>query len=575
MDEGLSRRDFLAWGACAAAVGATALHADELGARVGAGGSSADLARAFASIDAFVPRHLAEQGLPGLTHALASREEVLRTASYGYRDVKTREPLTTADVFEIGSITKSFVGLAALQLREQGKLELERPLADYLPWLRIESAYAPITPHHLLTHSSGLPGSGVTFPLSETRPLWTAHAPGAAFHYCNLGYDLMGLVLEAVDGRPLGEILRARIFVPLGMDASEPLIVNGMRHRLPTSYWPREDDRPFPHGGTLVEAPLITLDGAAGCIASTPGDMARYLRMLLNRGASASGRRLVSEESFALFSKRWIDAPAFGKGAAYGYGIAIVEIGGHDVLRHTGGMVSFSSALHADLDAGLGSFASVHASTGAYRPNAVGLHALATLRAAREGRPLPEPPAPDDRGRVEKAASYAGRFTASDGRTLFLEAEGDALWLRAPGERVRLQRNSEADRFLAPGSGFALFPLELGRSGEGGPVVELAWGGDWYAGAAYAGPRTFECPPAWRSYVGAYRNDSPWYGTMRVVLRKGRLLLGGEPLVPLERGLFRLGDDATSTERVRFSDEIGGRAMRAFFSETEFRRVDE
>jgi hypothetical protein len=95
--------------------------------------------------------------------------------------------------------------------------------------------------------------------------------------------------------------------------------------------------------------------------------MALYLRMLLNRGRGPKGR-LVSEESFALFSKRWIDAPPFGEGASYGYGIAVVEIDDHTALRHTGGMVSYSSALHANLDAGLGSFASVHAATDGYRP---------------------------------------------------------------------------------------------------------------------------------------------------------------------------------------------------------------
>jgi CubicO group peptidase (beta-lactamase class C family) len=573
MTEGLSRRELLCWGV--AAGGAALAHVPWLAAEPGVQATAApgdpSLAAAFTALDAFVVRHLKEQGLPGLTHALASRDGTLRTASYGLRDVKTREPLTTDDLFEIGSISKSFVALAALQLREEGKLDLDRPLREYLPWLRVDSGYAPITPHHLLTHSSGLPGSGVSFPLSESRPLWTAHAPGEAFHYCNLGYDLLGLLLEKLDGRPLREVLRARVFARLGMQASEPIIVNAMRHRLPTSYWALQDDRPLGRGGRLVEAPQLTFDGGAGCIASTPGDMALYLRMLLNRGAAPEGR-VVSEESFALFSKRWIDAPAFGQGAAYGYGIAVVEIDGHRVLRHTGGMVSFSSALHADLDAGIGSFASVHASTGGYRPNAVGLLALALLRAAREARPLPEAPPPDDAWRFENPAAYAGAFTAPDARRLELEPEGESLWLRADGERIRLQRGG-ADRFLAPGSRFALFPLEVIR--EGDAISELAWGGDWYAGAAYTGPRRFEVPAAWRAYVGAYRNDSPWYGTGRVVLRKDRLLFAGEPLLPLPGGQFRFGEDETGTERVRFSDVVDGRAMRMFFSETEFRRVDE
>jgi CubicO group peptidase (beta-lactamase class C family) len=530
------------------------------------------LAPAFASIDAFVARHLREEGLPGLTHGLASREGTLRTAAYGLRDVKTREPLRTGDLFQIGSISKSFVALCCLQLRDEGRLDLHRPVRDTLPWLRVESAHAPFTAHHLLTHSSGLPGAGTVFPASESRPLWTAHPPGAAFHYCNLGYEILGRLLEAVDGRRLAEVIRARLFAPLGMTSSEPVLVNAMRHKLPTSYWPLRDDQPLERGGPLVEAPHVTFDGGSGSIASTPGDMALYLRMLLERGAGRRGR-IVSEEGFALFSKRWIDAPSLGKGVSYGYGVFVAEVDGHTVLRHTGGMLSFSSALHADLDAGLGSFASVHAGPGGYRPNAVGLHSLAVLRAAREGRPVPEPPAFDDPARVEKAGSCSGVFTSPEGRTLALEADGEALWLRSEGERVRLVRGREADRFLAPGSRFALFPIEVSRQGDA--VAEVAWGGEWYPGPAYAGPRAFETPAEWRAFAGAYRNESPWYGTARVVLRKGRLFFSGEPLVPLGGGLFRLGDEATGTERVRFSDVVGGRAMRAFLSEAEMRRVDE
>ena len=573
MSEGLSRRELLAWGVGtgAAVLAHRPLRGAQTRREVRSSAADPGLAPAFEALDAFVPRHLEELGLPGLTHALASREGTLRTATYGLRDVKTGEPLTPDDVFEIGSISKSFVALGALQLREEGKLDLDRPLQEYLPWLRIESEYAPITPHHLLTHSSGLPGAGVTFPLGEGRPLWTAHAPGEAFHYCNLGYDLLGVLIETLDGRRLREALEARLFAPLGMNASEPIIVNAMRHRLPTSYWPLRDDQPLGRGGPLVEAPNVTFDGGAGCIASTPGDMALYLRMLLNHGAGPKGR-VVSKESFALFSKRWIDAPPFGEGASYGYGIAVVEIDGHTALRHTGGMVSYSSALHADLDAGLGSFASVHAGTGGYRPNAVGLYALALLRAAREGRELPESPPVDDPWRIEKAGEYAGVFTAPDARTLALEADEETLWLRSNGERIRLQQDGP-DRLLAPDSRFALFPIEVIRNE--GAITELAWGGDWYAGEAYAGPRRFEVPEAWRACVGAYRNDSPWYGTGRVVLRKDKLLFAGEPRVALEDSLFRFGEDPTGIERVRFSDVVGGRAMRMFFSETEFWRVDE
>lgn len=351
--EGISRRGFLGW---------TAWTALGLGATRAAGAPGPWWQEPPASpapapggsepiqvIDAFVERHRREMGLPGLTLGLAGREGVIAVRTYGHSDVKTGAPVRPENLFEIGSITKSFVAIALLQLRDEGRLDLGRPIREILPWLRIESAYPPITVHHLLTHTSGLPN-----PLSlPAIPLWTASPPGERFHYCNVGYQILGLLLETLDGRPLRESLRARILQPLGMAASEPVISHEIRPRLPVSYWPLYDDRPFQRHGPLVEAPYLAMDNAAGCIASTPADMTLYIRMLLNRGRTPRGR-LLSEESFALFARPATPAPAFGEGAGYGYGIAVQPVEGRTLLRHTGGMVSFSSALQVDLDAGVG-----------------------------------------------------------------------------------------------------------------------------------------------------------------------------------------------------------------------------
>ncbi|MEA2558650.1 MAG: hypothetical protein QOH06_154 [Acidobacteriota bacterium] len=509
-------------------------------------------------IDAFVNRHIREMGAPGLTLGLADRNGVIAVRTYGYTDIKTGRPVAPDDLFEIGSITKSFTALSLLQLREQGKLDLNRPIREYLPWLRIESAYAPITAHHLLTHTSGLPN-----PLSlPSTPLWTAHAPGEHFHYCNLGYEILGLLLISLDGRPLRDIFRARIFEPLGMTASEGVISHDIRLRLALSYWPVFDDRPFQRHGPITEAPNIAMDNAAGCIASTPRDMALYMKMLLNQG-----RPLISKETFALFTKPAIPAPGFGKDAGYGYGIAIQPVEGRTILRHTGGMVSFSSAMHVDLDSGVGAFASVNASLAGYRPNAVAGYALAALRT------VPIPPAPefDDPYKVPNAADYAGTYTAPNGKQLRIAATGDLLELVHKGERLPLERIAP-DNFWAPDPVFALYPLTFERDGD--KVVEVSYGGDWYAGERYKGPRTFEVPPEYRAYAGHYRNEDPWMGSARVILRKGRLWLGGAPLMPLGGGLFRIGEEEHEPDRMRFEEVFDGRALRAYISGTEFRRVE-
>ena len=563
--ESISRRGFLGWTAWTAlGLGAgRVLGVPGLEAAEPAQGEPSPALRA---IDPFVERHRREMGIPGLTLGLADRQGVVAARTYGHSDIKTGLPLTPQNLFEIGSITKSFTGIALLQLRQEGKLDLDRPVREYLPWLRIESAYAPITTHHLLTHTSGLPN-----PLSlPSIPLWTAHPPGERFHYCNVGYQILGLLLETLDRRPLRESLRSRILQPLGMKESEPVISHEIRPRLPVSYWPLYDDRPVQRHGPLVEAPHIVMDNAAGCIASTPADMALYMRMLLNRGRTPQGR-LLSEESFALFTRPAIASPSFGEGAGYGYGIAVQPVEGRTVLRHTGGMVSFSSAMHVDLDAGFGAFASVNASLAGYRPNVVVAHALAVLRAAGEGRPLPPPPEPDDPYRVPQAAGYAGTYTSPEGRKLVLAAEGEHLKLVHGGEKVVLERTGPDDFFVFH-QDFNLFPLSFGR--VEGAVVEVSYGGDWYAGERYAGPRTFETPPEWRAYAGHYRNEDPWQGSFRVVLRKGRLWFGGDPLVPLGPGLFRLGEEEHAPNRIRFDDVANGKALRAVVSGTEFRRTE-
>lgn len=531
---------------------------------------------AIEAIDAFVRRHMEEWGAPGLTLGLASRDGVLAARGYGLRDRETRTPVSPEDLFQIGSISKSFIGLCALQLHQEGKLDLDRPVKEYLPWLRIESSYAPITVHHLLTHSSGLPN-----PLALPRgPLWTGHAPGAHFHYCNLGYHILGLLLPRLDGRPLRDLVRARIFEPLGMSASEPVISHAIRPRLAASYMPLYDDRPFPRRGELTEAPYLAMDDAAGSIASTPRDMAVYMQMLLNRGQGQKGA-VVSPESFARFATPFIPAPAFGSGAGYGYGIAVAPADGRLILRHTGGMVSFSSAMHLDMDAGFGVFASVNARLGGYRPNAVCAYALDVLRAARAGEPLPPPPAPDDPFQVTYAADLAGTYTAPDGRTLVVAAAGERLELvdrTQGGRRIPLERVG-GNAFLAQHPDFVLDPLvfELEGEGESAVVTQVTHGGDWYAGPGYKGPRSFETPAEWRAYVGHYRNENPWEGSARIVLRQGRLWIGGTGLVPLGPGLFRIGEEEHAPDRVRFETITGGpdgKAMHAVFSGTEYLRVE-
>jgi CubicO group peptidase (beta-lactamase class C family) len=571
----MNRREFLGTSATAAVSCSKAFYSlDALTQAAESGGYKS----AHKPLDRFVEQYMRAMNAPGMTLVLADRDGIQRIATYGFSDVETKSQIKPDQLFQIGSISKSFVTLCLLQLHDEGKLDLHKPVLDYLSWFRIESPYEPITTHHLLTHTSGLPGIPPVFLSDPAAKHRAAYAPGKHFHYNNMAFTLLGHLLMSLDGGTLPEIYRKRIFDPLGMTATEPVITFDQRDRTAKNYSAFQSDRPFPRFARLSEAPAIVITSAAGCIASTPHDMGLYLQCLARRGESSgqgAPKRLLSGESFALFSQPHIKAEEFGSTASYGYGIAVDTLDGHTILRHTGGMISFASAMHVDLDEGVGAFASINAMQG-YRPNPVAQYAIQLMRAQRASKPLSAPPAVKSATDVENSLDYAGTFQSSDGKTLVFVAEGRQLFLQHQQQRIPLE-NAGDGNFVAPHPDFSRFALAFGRSdakNPKSPVVEVGWGSDWYINSAYSGPKTFDYPKQWETFVGHYRNENNWIGSIRIVLRKGQLLVDGvTALAPQTDGTFRTQNDEADTEWISFHDVVDSRAERVKFSGEDLWRV--
>lgn len=570
----ISRRKLISRGLMAGTGLAVVSQLDGLARPVfAATGFQRDFARfapAYGRLDEYIARHMAEMGVPGMTLALADRSGLLRSSEYGFADVKAGVKVGPQTLFEIGSISKSFVAMAVLQLAEEGKLDLNKPVTTYLPWLKIESKFSPFTPHHLLSHTSGLSGVPLLLRTAGTT-LGVSTEPGTRWVYSNVGYDLLGLLIEAADKRPFAEAMQQRVLTPLGMDASAPVISNELRERMAVGYGPLYTDRPFPLRGKLGEAPWIEVPEAAGSIAATAKDMGNYLQMLLNHGVGPKGR-VLSDKAFDLFTKPVIKSPFRGEDANYAYGLWVSDNNGHALLRHTGGMVAFSSAMFADTTDGLAAFASVNAARlpGGYRPIAVIRYALALLSAASQGRDLPSAPPPLPLPAVvQNAADYVGTFTlaslpeastAKDLAKLVLVREGEHLILEHAGSRVVLERVG-GDTFLVKHPDLELFTLGFGR--EKDSVVEAFHGSRWWTNERYSGPKKFEYPKTWDAFTGHFHSDSPWYGSTRIVIRKGQLWIGGDqPLVEVSPGVFRFDGD-TGVDRVVFDTFVDGRAIHA------------
>jgi D-alanyl-D-alanine carboxypeptidase len=522
-----------------------------------------------AHVGRYVERHLERMHAPGVAVGLTDREQLLGVVTRGFANLPAKQPVRREHLFQIGSISKSFTAIAVLQEHEAGRLELHAPVTTYLPWFDVSSPGHPVTVHHLLSHTSGLP-TGHDFSteglpeLLALREVGAGFAPGSRFHYSNAGYKALGLILEAVAGQPWWELARVRILEPLGMLATDPITAFETSRRSATGHWGPFDDRPWHPSHGLVTAPWIESSTADGTICSTAEDMCAYLRMLLAQGAPA-----LSPESFGLLARRVVEDPDT-PGEFYGYGLRSKDVGGHRRIGHTGSVVGFTAAMEIDVDDGVGVVALANAN--AERGELVRF-ALDTLAAAGRGDALPDiaDPAPQDH--VEGAEAYAGTFRSDDGE-LELVARGGLLLLSTDGGAVALFRE-EGDRFVVPHPAFELFPLTFERME--GRVTAVAHGERWWAIAGTTA--SVAPPPDPEGATGHWRAHNPWYPNFRIVARRGALHLiwgwGEEDweLVPVPRGGYRVGGEDWSPGRISFDTAVDGVVTRAVFDGAPYYRT--
>ena len=373
-------------------------------------GPDAPIEQAFQRFDDYLAARMAAARTPGMVVAFFDRERCVRAATYGFVDPEAQRPVAPETLFVIGSITKSFTGLAVTQAAERGLVDLHRPVTDYLPWFEVQTRFAPITLHHLLTHTAGIVGvidrspdiRGAVWALRETEAAWP---PGSRFHYSDAGYQTLTLVLEAVTGLPFADVIRTQIFEPLGMQHSVAAITHTVRPRLARGYCSLYDDRPPDPSHPLVPAPWVESSSGDCSIASTAEDMARYGWMLLNRGQTERGS-LVSRAGFDLFTYPHAPAgPILGpQPCDCGYGLVSHRRDGFAHLETGGRYPGFIAHLIADMDNGLGV---VTLST---TPHAAGCQwaAMRLWRAAHLGQSFdPAEPVPSDRRPAELPAADA------------------------------------------------------------------------------------------------------------------------------------------------------------------------
>lgn len=290
---------------------------------------------------------LVAAGAPGAIALVRDGDRTVRLTS-GYGTLRPRTPMRATDRFRIASVTKTYVATVVLQLVGEGKLRLSDPVERWLPGL-VPNGRA-ITVRHLLNMTSGLFDYLMDGDPTVLKPylqgnyayVWkprqlvqvaVSHepefAPGAGWSYCNTCYVLLGLIVEAASHHALADELRRRIFEPLRLRATsfetEPELAGPYVHG-----YAREGKR-------LIDVSVLSpsVGWAAGAIASTADDVARFYRALLR------GRLLRPRLLRGMLAT--VEAPELGAGVRYGLGLARVPLPCGAAWGHAGGTPGYGT----------------------------------------------------------------------------------------------------------------------------------------------------------------------------------------------------------------------------------------
>jgi CubicO group peptidase (beta-lactamase class C family) len=308
---------------------------------------------------AFYRQSLAQHAIVGSSVALVRNGVIVERAHEGLRDRATAAPVDANTIFHWASITKTFTGIAIMQLRDAGRLRLDDPIVKYVPELRkVSNPFGPmegITLRHLLSHSAGFrsgtwPWAGGEDWQPFEPPGWeqlvgmmpytrVEFAPGSKYQYSNLGLVFLGRVIEDVSGEPFETYVDKQILRPLGMTRTffdrAPAYLRGDRSH---SY--------FVTDAGLAEAPF---DFDSGITVSNGGlnapidDMVKYIGFLTGSKDTAAASRYAGVLKRASLEEMWTPVVPVSPGVQMGLTFFLETHGGQNYVAHSGGQNGFIS----------------------------------------------------------------------------------------------------------------------------------------------------------------------------------------------------------------------------------------
>lgn len=312
---------------------------------------------AVGDIGAEIDGILTEEDLAGVTWVVVSPADGITSGAAGYRDNQNMDEMRAGTRVHVGSVAKTVVATGVLRLVTQGRLDLDAPIREVLPDLDVSNPWegeAEVTIRHLLDHTSGFEDARLWQMFSERpkadTPLIAAFPnpakllrvrtlPGARFSYSNMGYGLLGMIIEEATGERYERFLDADLLVPLGMrDSTFTWTTQEGPRADPRLAWGHLDD------GTRYPAKPMYLR-PAGQFTTTADDLGRLARFLMGDG-TINGERFISEQLMRARG-RPITTDTAERGLTAGYSLGLARRDRHDVVGycHTGNIAGYVAAL--------------------------------------------------------------------------------------------------------------------------------------------------------------------------------------------------------------------------------------
>ncbi|WP_219467151.1 serine hydrolase domain-containing protein [Nonomuraea rhizosphaerae] len=316
----------------------------------------------MARIKARTAELLAEYHVPSAAIAVLADGEITELA-VGVKDLTTREPATTDTIYQCGSLSKTWTALAFMRFVDEGKAGLDEPVRTYLPGFAVADpgVSAKVTPRHLLNHTNGIeedfgdPGEGddvyermvaAIAGARQVHPLGHTHGYSAA-----LGYAVLARVMEVIDGKNWDEIMKNRLFDPLGLTSTTSRHDLVDQDRAATGHLIR----------SLGEGPIVSplghlprSYGPGGNITSTAREVVLMAHLLLDQGRTANGTRVLSAEAVREMTGSRVPVPdPYMFGPEWALGLIVCDWNGRTVYAHDGSTVGQHARLRVLPDSNL------------------------------------------------------------------------------------------------------------------------------------------------------------------------------------------------------------------------------